>query len=83
MTKVHDEAVDLKIRLQFNETTGRRLGNEVDLLSTETTFQLANENLHLFSEMIEKLLEKAKNYSSYQERFTNALAQVKKRVVQQ
>jgi hypothetical protein len=33
--------------------------------------------------MIEKLLEKAKNYSSYQERFTNALAQVKKKVVQQ
>ena len=29
MTKVHDEAIDLKIRLQFNEATGKRIGQEV------------------------------------------------------
>ena len=63
--------------------SGKKLGTEVDLLSAGTTFQLAKENLSLLHEMIEKLLEKAKNYNSYQEKFSNALTQVKKKVVQQ
>ena len=70
--KVQQESIDLKVRLQSPA-----------LLSSETTAQIANENLTLFQEMIEKMVEKAKNYASYQERFGNTLKQVKKRVTQQ
>lgn len=70
--KVQQESVDLKVRLQSPA-----------LLSSETTALIANENLTLFQEMIEKLVDKAKNYASYQERFGNTLKQVKKKVTQQ
>lgn len=66
--KTHKEAIELKERLQA-----------AVLLSADTTPQIASENLMLFQEMIEKLMEKSKNYSSYQERFGNTLKQVKKK----
>jgi len=68
---VRSESVELKIRLQSPL-----------LLAADTTFQLANENLTLFQEMIESLLVKAKNYGSYQEKFGNTMKQVKKKVIQ-
>lgn len=71
MNKVRSESVDLKIRLQSPL-----------LLAADTTYQLANENLTLFQEMIENLLIKAKNYGSYQEKFANTMKQVKKKVIQ-
>jgi dynein heavy chain len=71
MNKVRNESVDLKIRLQSPL-----------LLAADTTFQLANENLTLFQEMIETLIVKAKNYGSYQEKFGNTMKQVKKKVIQ-
>ena len=58
VSKLHTESVDLKSRLQ-----------SPTLLSVETTSQIANENLTLFQEMIEKLVRKAKNYASYQGSF--------------
>jgi len=71
MNKVRSESVELKIRLQSPL-----------LLAADTTFQLANENLTLFQEIIENLLVKAKNYGSYQEKFGNTMKQVKKKVIQ-
>lgn len=71
MNKVRSESVDLKIRLQSPL-----------LLAADTTYQLANENLTLFQEMIEILIVKAKNYGSYQEKFGNTMKQVKKKVIQ-
>jgi hypothetical protein len=68
VTKAHNESVELKVRLQAPT-----------LLSTDTTPQIARGNLILFQEMIEKLVERAKNYSLYQERFGNTLKQVKKK----
>ena len=66
--KVHRESLDLRERLQAPV-----------LLSVDTTQAVAKENLTLFQEMIEKLMEKAKNYASYQERFGNTMKQVKKK----
>jgi hypothetical protein len=68
ITKAHNESVELKTRLQSPL-----------LLSADTIAQQANENLTLFQEMIEKLVEKAKNYASYQERFGNTMKQVTKK----
>ena len=70
--KVHSESIDLRFRLQSPV-----------LLSSDTTAQIAQENLTLFQEMIEKLVEKAKNYAAYQERFGNTLKQVKKKTAQE
>lgn len=70
ITKAHNESIDLKVRLQ-----------SPGLLSSDTLPQIANENLTLFEEMIGKLVEKAKNYASYQERFGNTLKQVKKKSI--
>ncbi len=67
ITKAHKESVELKERLQSPV-----------LLSSETSPQIARENLTLFNEMIEKLVQKAKNYASYQEKFGSTLKQVKK-----
>lgn len=72
INKIHGESIELKVRLQSPA-----------LLSSDTTSQVANENLSLFQEMIEKLVEKAKNYASYQERFGNTMKQVKKKTTQQ
>lgn len=69
--KVHNESVELKTRLQSPR-----------LLSIDTTTQIANENLKLFDEIIQKLVEKAKNYAAYQDRFGNTLKQVKKKTTQ-
>jgi len=69
--KVHKESIDLKVRLQSPV-----------LLSSDTTPAIANENLTLYQEMIEKMVQKAKNYSSYQERFGQTMKQVKKKVIQ-
>ena len=71
MNKVRSESVELKIRLQSPL-----------LLATDTTYQLANENLTLFQEMIEMLVVRAKNYGVYQEKFGNTMKQVKKKVIQ-
>ena len=68
INKIQQESLELKIRLQ-----------QPTLLSSDTTSQVAHENLKLFQEMIEKLVEKAKNYASYQERFGNTMKQVKKK----
>jgi hypothetical protein len=68
ITKAHNESVELKVRLQTPT-----------LLSSDTTPAIARENLTLFHEMIEKLVERAKNYALYQERFGNTLKQVKKK----
>jgi hypothetical protein len=71
INKVHKDSIELKVRLQSPA-----------LLSSDTNIQIANENLTLFQEMIEKLVEKAKNYASFQERFGNTLKQVKKKPTQ-
>ena len=71
ITNAHKESIDLKTRLQSNF-----------LLSSDTTAAIARENLTLFSEMIEKLVERAKNYLVYQERFGKTLKQVKKKTAQ-
>lgn len=65
---MHYDSIELKVKLQSPE-----------LLSSETTEKVAEENLKLFQEMIERLIEKAKNYSSYQERFGNTMKQIKKK----
>ena len=54
----------------------------LNLLSLDTAPQLAQEYLTLYEEKIEKLLEKSKNYASYQERFGNTMKQVKKKLTQ-
>jgi hypothetical protein len=70
INKVHSKAVELKLKL-----------NSSALLSVDTTPQAANENLKLFKEMIEKLIEKGRNYAMYQERFGNTMKQVKKKSI--
>jgi hypothetical protein len=69
--KAHNESIDLRTRLHSPR-----------LLSLDITLQIANENLMLFEEMIQKLVEKAKNYAAYQERFGNTMKQVKKKLTQ-
>lgn len=69
IAKVYKESIDLKARLQSPR-----------LLSLDTTPQVANENLKLFDEMIQKFIEQAKNYAAYQERFGNTIKQVKKKL---
>ncbi len=71
ISKAHNEAIDLKIRLLSPR-----------LLSWDVTSSIALENLKLLEEMIQSLIEKAKNYSIYQERFKNTMSQVKKKVKQ-
>jgi dynein heavy chain len=68
INKIQHVSLDLRIRLQSPL-----------LLSSDTTSQVAAENLQLFEEMIKKLVERAKNYASYQERFGNTMKSVKKR----
>lgn len=69
--KVHSESVELKTKLQSPR-----------LLSLDTSLEAAKENLKLFEEMIQVLVEKAKNYALYQERFGNTMKQVKKKITQ-
>lgn len=72
INKAHGESVELKTRLQAPT-----------LLSTDTTHHVARENLTLFHEMIEKLVERCKNYALYQERFNGTMKQGKKKGAQQ
>jgi hypothetical protein len=68
---VHQDSIELKVKLQSPE-----------LLSPDTPDKVAEESLKMFQETIDKLIGKARNYSSYQERFGNTMKQVKKKTNQ-
>ncbi len=71
ITKAHTESIDVRTEL-----------HQPILLSLDTAPQFAQEYLTLYEEKIGKLVEKAKNYASYQERFGNTIKQVKKKLTQ-
>jgi hypothetical protein len=62
--KAKTESIDLKTRLHSPR-----------LISWDLTPLVALENLKLLEEMIQFLVEKAKNYLIYQEKFKNTMTQ--------
>jgi hypothetical protein len=62
--KAKSESIDLKTRLHSPR-----------LISWDLTAPVALENLKFLEEMVQLLVEKAKNYLIYQERFKNTMGQ--------